>query len=119
MSLFVGRPQSKANFSNLQVLLAKATVRRFRWIRTDSGSFGHWCPNDHGGERSLSKHVQASSCRQRDAEQHETVVAWEHEGVMIGSAHGVEAPLLGRLEEQGLMTLLLGDVAARARRSCF
>jgi predicted ATPase len=32
---------------------------------------------------------------------------------MFGSAHGEAAPLLGRLEEQSLLTSLLDDVAAR------
>jgi DNA-binding CsgD family transcriptional regulator len=34
---------------------------------------------------------------------------------MIGSAHGEAAPLLGRLEEQSLMTSLLDDVATRGQ----
>jgi predicted ATPase len=38
---------------------------------------------------------------------------WEDERVMFGSAHGEAAPLLGRLEEQSLLTSLLDDVAAR------
>jgi hypothetical protein len=34
---------------------------------------------------------------------------------MIGSAHGEAVPLLGRLEEQSLMTSLLDDVATRGQ----
>jgi predicted ATPase len=46
---------------------------------------------------------------------HEILGVWEDERVVIGSAHGEAAPLLGRLEEQSLLTSLLDGVGGRGQ----
>ena len=39
--------------------------------------------------------------------------AWENEPLVLGTAHDAATPLVGRLEEQGLLTSLLDDVGTR------
>src|SRR4051812_48028485 len=46
---------------------------------------------------------------------HDAAAAWHDGRVMVATAHHEDAPLLGRLEEQRLLTSLLDDVADRGQ----